>query len=161
MPLPQALAASVSDEFIRAVRDPPAARQQKLQQMRDSSVAKCRQSWITLGVPSDVATELANDLSVGDVLAAEDVSFQVVIADAGSGKSLAASRFFQNAIENALQDGTKPFTLFVDARDLNEPLDEYIERRSAGLVHASYQSTLIVVDGLDEKGVSQANVLIT
>ena len=161
MPLPQALAASVSDEFIRAVRDPPAARQQKLQQMRDSSVAKCRQSWITLGVPSDVATELANDLSVGDVLAAEDVSFQVVIADAGSGKSLAASRFFQHAIENALQDGTKPFPLFVDARDLNEPLDEYIERRSAGLVHASYQSTLIVVDGLDEKGVSQANVLIT
>ena len=154
IPLPQALAATVSDELIRAVRDPPPARQRKLQQGRDLSVAKCRQSWITLGVPADVATELANDPSVGDVIAAEDMSFQVVIADAGSGKSLAASRVFQHAIENALEDGTKPFPLFVDARDLNEPLDEYIERRAAGLVHPSYQSTLIVVDGLAARGAS-------
>ena len=48
----------------------------------------------------------------------------------------------------------------MNARDLNEPLDEYIDRRTAGLVHPSHQSTLIVVDGLDEKGVSQANELI-
>ena len=159
--LRQALTASISDEFIRAVRNPPPARQQKLQQWLDLSIARCKQSWITLGVPPDVATELANDSSVGDVLAAEDVSFQVVIGDAGSGKSLAASRFFQHAIENALQDGTKPFPLFVDARDLNDPLDDYIERRTVGLVQPLHQPTLIVIDGLDEKGASQANELIT
>ena len=158
--LPQALAASISDEFIRAVRDPPPARQRKLEQWRDLSIAKCRQSWITLGVPPDVATELANDRSVGDVLAAEDSGFQMVIAEAGAGKSLAASRFFQHAIEHALQDGTKPFPVFVNARDLNEPLDEYLDRRTAGLVHPPHQSTRIVVDGLDERGVSQANELI-
>ena len=158
--LPQALAASISDEFVRAVRDPSPARQQTLQQSCDLSVAKCRQSWIALGVPSDVATELASDSSIGDVVSAKDVNFQVVIADAGSGISLAASRLFQHAIEGALQDGTQPFPLFVNARDLNEPLDEYIDRRTAGLVHSSHQSTLIIVDGLDEKGVSQANELI-
>ena len=158
--LPQALATSISDEFIRAVRDPPPARHRKLEQWRDLSIAKCKQSWITLGVPLDVATELANDRSVGGVLAAEDVSFQIVIAEAGAGKSLAASRFFQYAIENALQDGTKPFPIFVNARDLNEPLDEYLDRRTEGVVHPRHQSTLIVIDGLDERGVTQANELI-
>ena len=159
-PLREALAASIRDEFIRALRDPPPARRRTLEQWRDLSVAKCRQSWITLGVPPDLATELANDRSVGDVLAAEDVSLQVVIAEAGAGKSLAASRFFQHAIQNALQDGTKPFPIFVNARDLSEPLDEYLDRRTEGLVHPSYQPTLIVVDGLDERGVTQANELI-
>ncbi len=158
--LPRALTASISDEFIRAVRNPPPARQRKLERWRDLSIERCRQSWITLRVPSAVATELANDPSVGDVLTAEDVSFQVVIADAGAGKSLAASRFFQHAIENALQDGTKPFPLFVNARDLHEPLDEYLDRRAAGLVHSAHHPILIVLDGLDEKGVSQANELI-
>ena len=67
-PLRQALAASIRDEFVRALRDPPPARRRTLEQWRDLSVAKCRQSWITLGVPPDVATELANDRSVGDVL---------------------------------------------------------------------------------------------
>ena len=151
----------ISDEVIRALRDPPPARQQQLRQWRDLSIAKCKQSWLTLGVPPDVAAELANDPSVGDVLAAEDVSFQVVIGDAGSGKSLAVSRFFQHAIENALQDGSKPFPLFVNARDLNDPLDEYIERRTFGLVHPCDQPTLIILDGLDKKGVSEANALLT
>ena len=151
----------ISDEVIRALRDPPPARQQQLLQWRDLSVAKCKQSWITLGVPPDVAAELANDPSVGDVLAAEDVSFQVVIGDAGSGKSLAVARFFQHAIENALQDESKPFPLFVNARDLNDPLDEYIERRTFGLVHPLHQPILLILDGLDEKGVSEANALLT
>ena len=111
-------------------------------------------------MPPDVATDLANDRSVGDVLAAEDVSFQVALAEAGAGKSLAASRFFQHAIENALDDGTKPFPIFMNARDLNEPLDEYLDRRTEGLVHPPHQSTLLIVDGLDEKGVTQANELI-
>ena len=158
--LPQALVASISDEVVRALRDPPLPRQQKLEEWRRLSVASCRQSWIALGVPPDIATDLANDSSVGDILAAEDVGFQVVIAAAGAGKSLAASRCFQHAIDSALQDGTKPFPLFVKARDLNEPLEEYVDQRVAGLANPGHQPTLMVVDGLDEKGVTQANDLI-
>ena len=159
-PLSRALAASISDEFTRAVRDPPPARRRKLEQWRDLSIARCRQSWITLGVPPDLATELANDRAVGDVLAVEDHRFQAAIAEAGAGKSLAASRCFQHAIDRALQDGTEPFPIFVNARDLNEPLSEYLDRRTEGLVYPRYQSTLVVVDGVDERGVTQANELI-
>ena len=46
--LPRALTASISDEFIRAVRNPPPARQRKLERWRDLSIERCRQSWITL-----------------------------------------------------------------------------------------------------------------
>ena len=160
--LREALTASLSDEIARALRDPAQpTRRQKLRQQLDSSFAKCKQLWITLDVPSDLATELANDRSVGDVLTAEDFHFQMVVGAAGSGKSLAASRFFQRAIEIALQDGTQPFPLFVNARDLTDPLEEYIEKRTAGLVQPYYQPTLVILDGLDERGVSQASELIT
>ena len=160
--LGEALTASLSDEIRRALRDPAApARRQTLRQWRDSSLAKCKQLWITLGVPSALATELANDRSVGDVLTPTDVHFQMAVAAAGSGKSLGASRFFQRAIDAALKDGTQPFPLFVNARDLTDPLEEYIERRTAGLVQPHSQPTLVIVDGLDERGVSQANELLT
>ena len=160
--LGQAITSSLSDEITRALRDPaPPARHETLRQRRDSSLAKCKQLWIALGVPSDVATELANDRSVGDVLTLKDADFQMVIGAAGSGKSLAAARLFQRTIEIALQDGTQPFPIFVNARDLTEPVEEYIERRTAGLVQPHYQRTLVIFDGLDETGVSQANELIT
>ena len=88
--LREALTASLSDEIARALRDPAQpTRRQKLRQQLDSSFAKCKQLWITLDVPSDLATELANDRSVGDVLTAEDFHFQMVVGAAGSGKSLA------------------------------------------------------------------------
>ena len=160
--LGEALTASLSDEIRRALRDPAApARRQTLRQWRDSSLAMCKQLWITLGVPSALATELANDRSVGDILTPTDVHFQMAVAAAGSGKSLGASRFFQRAIDAALKDGTQPFPLFVNARDLTHPLEEYIERRTAGLVQPHSQPTLVIIDGLDERGVSQANALLT
>ena len=160
--LREALTATLADEITRALRDPaPPARRQKLQQWRDSSVAKCKQLWITLGVPSDLATALASDLSVGDLLTPTDAPVRMVVGVGGSGKSLAASRIFQQAAEAALRDGTQPFPLFIDARDLTDSLEEYIEKRTAGLVQPCYQRTLVIVDGLDERGVSQANELIT
>ena len=157
--LSQALKASIFDELIKAVRDPaPPARHTRLREWLALSIATCKQSWITLGVPSELANELANDRSIGDVLAAPHANLQVVIGDVGSGKSLAASRLFQHAIDNALQDATKPFPVFVNARDLqHEPITEYIKRQTDGFVQPFHQRTLIIIDGLDEKGVLQAN----
>ena len=158
----EALTASLADEITRALREPaPPARRQKLQQWRDSSVAKCRQLWTTLGVPSDLATAFAGDPSVGSAPPLKDAAFQMVVGAPGAGKSLAASRIFQQAVEAALRDGTQRFPVFIDARELTGPLEEYIEQRTVGLVQPSYQRTLVIVDGLDERGVSQANEVIT
>ena len=144
------------------MRDPaPPARHTRLREWLALSIATCKQSWITLGVPSELANELANDRSIGDVLVAPHANLQVVIGDVGSGKSLAASRLFQHAIDNALQDATKPFPVFVNARDLqHEPITEYIKGQTDGFVQPFHQRTFIIIDGLDEKGVLQANELI-
>ncbi len=160
--LSEALTASISDEIARVLRDPAApVRQRTLQQWLDSSIAKCKQSWIALGVPDELATELANNRSIGQVLTAPAPGFQLVTGPAGSGKSLAASRLFQEAIDSALADANQPFPLFVAARDLHGPLEEYIERRTAGLVQLPDQPTVIILDGLDERGVLEGNELLT
>ena len=160
--LAQALTASISDEVVRALRDPAApVRQKTLRKWRDLSIAKCKQSWIALGVPAELATELANNRSIGHVLTAPAPGFQLVTGPVGSGKSLAASRLFQEAIDIALADASQPFPLFVAARDMAGPLEEYIETRAAGLVQPRDQSTVIILDGLDERGVLEGNELLT
>ena len=159
--LPSVLKAAISDEISRALRDPARpARHETLLRWRDSSVARCKQSWIALGVPAGLATQLARDRSVGHVLAVPTASVQLVTGPLGSGKSLAASRLFQHAIELALADASQPFPLFVAARDLRAPLEEHVEGRTAGLVQPRHQPTLIVLDGLDEKGVTEGNDLL-
>ena len=160
--LGHALTASVSDEIVRALRDPAGpVRQQTLQQWRDLSVAKSKHSWIALGVPSELATELANDRSIGCVLTPPVPGFQLITGPVGSGKSLAASRLFQQAIDWALADANQPFPFFVGARDLGGALEEWIERRAAGLVQLRDQATVVILDGLDERGVLEGNELLT
>ena len=155
------LTASISDELIRALRDPtPPARRQKLRAWRALSVARCKQSWISLEVSHELATELATDASIGDILAPADTRLQMLVGDAGAGKSLAASRLFQHAIDRALQDATQPLPFFFDARELREPLHESIDTRSVGLVRPFQQRILIILDSLDEVGVSRANDLL-
>ena len=159
--LEQELTAAISDELVRALRDPaPPARRQTLRSWRALSVAKCRGSWIALGVQDDLATELAEDQSIGNILALSDARLQMVIGDVGAGKSLAASRLFQQAIDHALQDGTGPLPFFLNARELHESLDESIDKRSVRIVRPFQQPTLIILDGLDEVGVARANELL-
>ena len=159
--LGQGLKASISDELIRALRDPVRpARQRQLREWRDLSLAYCEQSWLSLGVPHGLAHELAQDRSIGDVITPSSANLQMIVGDGGAGKSLAASRVFQLAIDRALQDGNARFPVFVNARGLHEPLDEYIKTKTTGLVQPFHQQTLIIIDGLDETGVSRANELI-
>ena len=155
------LTASISDQLVLALRDPaPPARRQRLRAWRALSAATCKRSWISLGVPDEVATELAADQTIGDFLAPSETRLRMLVGDVGTGKSLAASRLFQHAIDRALQDATQPLPLFFDARHLGEPLHEGIDKRSVGIVRAFQQPILVILDGLDEVGVSRANELL-
>ncbi len=155
------LKAAVSDEFIRGLRNPVSpARKHRLTELRRLSLANCKQMWTTLGVPEEVAAELASDESLGDVLQSPDPGVTLIIGDVGTGKTLAASRLYQHAASRALQDSSQPFPLFVNARDLREPLSDYIHRMSHGFCQPSIQPVFFVIDGLDEIGVTRANDLI-
>ena len=61
---------ALSDEFVRALRDPePPGRALKLEEMKQLSVSRCKRMWTSLSVQEEMATELAEDQSVGDFLA--------------------------------------------------------------------------------------------
>ena len=152
---------ALSDEFVRALRDPePPGRALKLEEMKQLSVSRCKRMWTSLSVQEEMATELAEDQSVGDFLALPTTGVLRVEGDQGSGKTLAAERLFQRAIDRALDDSSQPFPVFVSARDLRMPIGEYVEQISKGLSRTSLHGALIIVDGLDEIGVKAANSLL-
>ena len=98
------ITAALSDALVKALRDPsPPARKSKLLQEHRLSVSRCKQTWISLGVPDDLAAELSEDQSVGDVLpTVPNPGLHLVTGDQGSGKSLALERLFQRLIKDAL-----------------------------------------------------------
>ena len=159
--LSEQINAALLDEFVRALRDPaPPTRRTKLCEAHRLSTSRCRQAWIALSVPDELAAELSEDQSVGDVLAAPNPGLHMVTGDQGSGKSLALERLFQRLVKDALADSSRPFPLFVNARDLREPLSDYVDRMYQGYAQRSSQGAAILIDGLDEIGVMAANELL-
>ena len=152
---------ALSDEFARAIRDPaPLARARKLRQESRLSVSRCKRMWIALGVHDDIAAELSEDQSVGDMLEWTNQGLHMVAGDQGAGKTLALERLFQRLVMRALDDSSQPFPLLVSARGLSETLAEYVDRKSQGYSQPSVQGTSILIDGLDEIGVTAANRLL-
>ena len=152
---------ALSGEITRLVRNPePPGRKHLLKELHRESLARCKQSLTVLGVSDDIADEIALDPSVGYALIVPTVGHQLVVGGQGVGKTLAVERLFQNAIGDALGDSSKPFPIFVRARDLSEPLRDYVERVTRGYSFPTVQGALVVIDGLDEVGTANANRLL-
>ena len=153
--------AAVLDELIRGFRDPSGPiRMRTLWQNRDWSFAHCEVSWRSIGVCNALAKELAQDTAVGDVLGDQPPGLNVVVGPQGSGKTLATHRLFQHAVEVALEDSSKPFPVFLEAVDLRGGFREVIARSCGGSVDPKIQPITVFVDGLDERGATEANSLL-
>ena len=152
---------ALSNEITRLVRNPePPGRKHRLKELHRESLSRCKQSLTVLGVSDDIADEIALDPSVGFELIVPTAGHQMVIGGQGVGKTLAVERLFQNAIGDALGDSSKPFPIFVRARDLSEPLRDYVDRVTRGYSFPTVQGALVVIDGLDEVGTANANRLL-
>ena len=152
---------SVSDEIVKVLRDPmPPARKIKIEESYRSSISRCKQMWRTLDIYDNVATELSRDLSVGDVLCSPCSGLYIVCGDQGSGKTLAAERLFQRWLKQSLDDSSQPFPLFIKSMDLNESLNEYFNRMTQGYSSLAIQGAAIIIDGIDEIGLTRANLLL-
>ena len=67
--LPDHIRAALTDEVLRRYRDPaPVNHDLYLKQKHRESIADTKRLWATLGVPEDIASELAEDHSVGHKL---------------------------------------------------------------------------------------------
>ena len=159
--LPDHIRASLTDELLRRYRDPaPVNHDLYLRQKHRESIADTKRLWATLGVPEDIAGELAEDHSVGHKLTIPTTGTLTVNARQGSGKTLAAHRLYQLALLNRLQDHFQPLPVFLNARNISGDLKDHIEGyiREHGLVYT--QRVLVIIDGLDETGRSKANQLL-
>ena len=159
--LPEHIRTSLIDEMLRGYRDPaPVSHDLFLERKRRESIADTKQLWTTLGVPDDIASELAEDREVGDKLTLPTEGMLTVNARQGSGKTLAAQRLYQRALANRIEDHSQPFPMFLNAQYINGELIDKIEERSRGQVNIYTQKVLVIIDRLDETGRHKANQLL-
>ena len=159
--LPEHIRASLIDEMLKGYRDSsPVSHDLFLKQKRRESIANTKRLWTTLGVPDDIAGELAKDREVGDKLTPPTEGILTVNARQGSGKTLAAQRLYQRALANRIKDHSQPFPMFLNARYINGELIDQIEEHSRGQVNIYTQKVLVIIDRLDETRRHKANQLL-
>ena len=159
--LAQHISLAIADEVVRALRDPtPPFRSKRLRELRQLSVSSCKTAWMAIGVSEDLANDLASDSSVGNVLDFPGTGINMVDGDQGAGKSLAVHRLYQLAIDKAIAESSEPYPLFLNARDLQGSLSAQIGRECRGFADPFVQGVFLVVDGIDEMGVREANLLL-
>ena len=159
--LPALIKEALTDEIVRGYRDPaPPNHDLFLKQKLRESIADTKRLWTALGVPDEVADELANDHSIGHKLTLPAAGTLRVNAQQGSGKTLAAQRLYQQALLNRLDDHSQPLPIFLNARTISGELKDQIEGRTRDHGVTYIQGVLVVIDGLDETGHSKANQLL-
>ena len=152
---------ALTDEILRRYRDPaPVNHDLFLKQKHRESIADTKRLWTTLGVPEDIAEDLADDHSVGHKLTLPTSGTLTVSAQQGSGKTLAAHRLYQLALVNRLQDHSQPLPVFVNARSIGGELKDQIEEYTLEQGTVYTQRVLVIIDGLDETGRHKANQLL-
>ena len=148
---------AIADAMIHAVRNPFAsARRKKLLQDIRFSVSRCKQQLLSLGVEETIAEEMASDRERGDVLGAPSSGAWNIVGEQGSGKSLAVERLFQRVATDAVEDSSRPFPIFLRARDLRGPLTSHIDECLQGYSDLYDPRVLLTIDGVDELGSNRA-----
>ena len=149
--LKRKLLASLDDEVMRSWRaSGPPSHSALLDRLRSQSRIRCIDRWLAAGVSSAVADKMASDLATG-LLAVplfDRSRFVILRGEIGSGKSLAAERVFQSAVERSREAETEGVPAFIEARTIQRSLEAHL--RDNGFVDVTRDPTLVVVDGLDE-----------
>ena len=159
--LPEHIQLALTDELIRGFRDPaPMNHDQYLRYKLRQSLAETKRLWTTLGVPDDIARELAEDQNIGHKLQPPNPGITRVIAPQGSGKTLAARRLYQHAIAKRLDDHIQPLPLFLNAGNIDGDLSKHLEDALQGQGNVSTQPLLVIIDSLDEVGRYKANQIL-
>ena len=111
-------------------------------------------------MPEDIASDLAQDQSIGHRIGLPTEGTLTVNAQQGSGKTLAAHRLYQLALQNRLEDHSQPLPVCLNARNIIRDLKDEVEgcTREHGSVYT--QKVLVIIDGLDETGRQKANQLL-
>ena len=125
------------------------------------SRARCIARWQGAGVIESDAISLAADPSVGapppDIRLATG-RLTVLTGEMGAGKSLIVERLFQTAIQEAKENPGAAIPIFFKASQLqrDRALEQVIQEVTRGLCNPITYHTLVLIDGVDETGTSNA-----
>jgi hypothetical protein len=149
----------------------PRSRTDLLDELVAESHARTVARWQAAGLPSELARELAEDLSIG-ALPQQLAEFppgcvRVLEGHLGIGKSLLGERLHRQHIQRARLHEDAPIPLWLHARKLRIDLSTTVVDRSRDLGDPHRTGAAVVVDGLDEDGsgttadlIEQARILV-
>lgn len=136
-------------------------RQDWLDAVLQRSRARCIVRWQGAGVSESDAIALADDPSVGTPpfnLQSLPGRLIILVGEMGSGKSLMVERLLQTAIQEVRANSAAATPVFFSASQLqrDRSLEQTIQGATSGLCDPSNYPTLVIVDGVDETGISNA-----
>jgi hypothetical protein len=160
---------AIEDVLIQGVRcvdraQRGARRTSVLEGMSRASMSRCASRWLAVGVPQQLATQMATDPSIGERpgISAEVAGqpLSILAGELGAGKSLCAERFLQRAIAEAASSRSSPLPAFAKADDLQRPLEDWSLAACEELGDPRRRGIFLVLDGLDELGGARAHKLL-
>ncbi len=156
----------VREQFLSiAAPDGSLDREARLEELWRASLARSEARWRGVGLPVHEAADLANDLALGaadsSLLPEPDNPLVVWTAPMGSGKSIAAERHHQAALESSVADAEAALPVFLRAADCVPSLQAAVEAAAAEVGEVRHLGASIVVDGVDEVGYQAAGELLT
>jgi hypothetical protein len=156
----------VREQFLSiAAPDGGLDRDARLEELWRTSLARSDARWRGVGLPAREAADLAADLELGtaDASLLPHANDRVIVwtAPMGSGKSIAAERHHQAALQRAIADETAAVPVFLRAADCVPSLQAAVEAAAAEVGEVRQLGTSVVVDGVDEVGYQAAGELLT
>lgn len=135
-------------------------RQAWLDAAMQRSKARCIARWQSIGVSRNDAVHFTDDASIGSFPLKLNISpskLIILTGEMGIGKSLIGERVFQSAIRLATENFTMPIPLFFEAWQLqNKSLEQEIRETTCNLCNPTFDSVLLIIDGVDAIGVTNA-----
>lgn len=113
-----------------------------------------------LGVPGDLARQVAEALLCRPPAVAWTSQLAVITAELGSGKTTEAERHHRTAVVTAMAHSSAPLPVFVTARLLGGSLLDEVNRWWGDVPEIGRRGVHLVVDGLEEVGERRANDLV-
>jgi hypothetical protein len=139
-------------------------RDARLEELWRASLARAAGRWHGVGLSAREADALSADRELGtaDPSLLPDAYERVIVwtAPMGAGKSIAAERHHQGALENAIADADAAVPVFLRAADCVPRLQAAVEAAAGEVGEVRRLGASIVVDGVDEVGYQAAGKLL-
>jgi len=144
----------------------PAQRRQRLEEAHRESRARCIRRWQAVDLSPNEAVFFADHPLVVTIDVQSHISKErplcILVGEIGVGKSLIAERYFQQAVQQALQTDHVPTPVYLSAQTAGRQLRAAVLNAAEGIGAPATHGATIVVDGADEvDGITARSIVVS